>query len=265
MDQTVLITPLGWERDRASLLAQDLRVHRAYLLYRTDHMENRKFVAMVKKDLEDKGTEVKLVELNNTREFESVMLNVSKIIVEENTKQNIVYVNMSASGKIAAAATTIASMFHRDKIKSLIYVAASKYAFQEKDPMKAFNEHGLVIGMAGRYSPPLFHIERPPEPILGAIVELYESGPMKYSKLLDALTEQKVPGFESVNYPPTSDFSNRKREISKWTGRLRRRILDPAEKYIEIVSSHEGPEKVVRLTREGEHLAILTGMVSSLK
>jgi hypothetical protein len=88
---------------------------------------------------------------------------------------------------------------------------------------------------------------------------------MKYSKLLDALTEQKVPGFESVNYPPTSDFSNRKREISKWTGRLRRRILDPAEKYIEIVSSHEGPEKVVRLTREGEHLAILTGMVSSLK
>ena len=44
--------------------------------------------------------------------------------------------------------------------------------------------------------------------------------------------------------------------------------LDPADKYIEnieIVPSHEVPEKVVRLTREGEHLAILTGMVSALK
>jgi hypothetical protein len=265
MDQTVLITPLGWERDRASFLAQDLRVHKAYLLYRTDHEENHKFVDMVKKDLKEIGTEVKLVELTNTREFESVMFNVSKIIVEEHKKQNIVYVNMSASGKIAAAASTIAAMFHKDKIKSLIYVSASRYAFQDEDPKKAFNEHGLVIGTKGRYSPPLFHIERPKEPILGAIVELYEKGPMKYGKLLETLTEHKVPGFESVNYPPTSDFNNRKLQISKWTGRLRRRILDPADKYIEIVPSHEGPEKVVRLTREGEHLAILTGMVSALK
>lgn len=265
MDQTVLITPLGWERDRASFLAQDLRVHKAYLLYRTDHEENHKFVEMVKTDLERIGTEIELVKLDNSREFESVLFNISKIIVEEHSKQNIVYVNMSASGKIAAAASTIAAMFHKDKIKSLIYVAASRYAFQDKDPMKAFNEHGLVIGAKGRYSPPLFHIERPKEPILCAIVELYERGPMKYSKLLDTLAEHKVPGFESVNYPPTSDFNNRKLQISKWTGRLKRRILDPAEKYIEIVPSHEGPEKVVRLTREGEHLAILTGMVSALK
>lgn len=265
MDQTVLITPLGWERDRASLLAQDLRIHRAYLLYRTDHEENHKFVAMVKSDLEKIGTEIRLVGLDNSREFESVMLGVSKIIVEEHKQQNIVYVNMSASGKIAAAAATIAAMFHRDKIKSLIYVAASRYAFQDGEPKKAFNEHGLVIGMAGRYSPPLFHIERPPEPILSAIVELYEKGPLKYSKLLEILAEYNLPGFELVNLPPTSDFSNRKRQISKWTGRLRRRILDPAEKYIEIVPSHEGPEKVVKLTREGEHLAILTGMVSALK
>lgn len=266
MDQTVLITPLGWERDRASLLARDLRVHRAYLLYRTDHAETGKFVDMVKNDLEEIGTEVKLVELTNTREFESVMLNVSKIIVEEHKQQNIVYINMSASGKIAAAASTIASMFHRDKIKNLIYVAASGYAFQENGSTKAFDEHGLAIGTEGRYSLPLFYIERPPEPILKAIIELYEKGPMKYGKLLEVLTELRVPGFESVKIPPVNDFIKRKREISKWTGRLRRRILDPVEKlYIEIVPSHEGPEKIVRLTREGEHLAILTGMVSALK
>jgi hypothetical protein len=82
---------------------------------------------------------------------------------------------------------------------------------------------------------------------------------------LEILAKYKVSGFELVNLPPTSDFSNRKRQISKWTGRLRRRILDPAEKYIEIAPSHEGPEKIVKLTREGEHLAILTGMVSALK
>ncbi len=265
MDQTVLITPLGWERDRASLLARDLRVHRAYLLYRTDHTENNKFVNLVKKDLDDNGTEIKLVELNNTREFESVMFNVSKIIVEEHMQQNIVYVNMSASGKIAAAATTIAAMFHKDKIKSLIYVSASRYAFQDGDPAKAFKEHGLVIGMSGRYSPPLFHIERPSESILKTIIVLYEKGPMKYGKLLETLTELKVPGFEFFELPHVRDF-NRKREISKWTARLRRNILDPVEKlYIETVPSHEGPERVVRLTREGEHLAILTGMVSKLK
>lgn len=265
MDQTILITPLGWERDRASYLGQELRVHKAYLLFRTDHKENCNFANMVKKDLVDNGTKVISIYLDNNREFESVLLNVSKLIVQESEEQNIVYVNMSASGKIAAAAATIASMFHRDKIKSLIYVSAQSYSVHEKDPDKAFREHGLAIGMANRYSPPLFHIERPSEQILKTIIALYENGSMKYEELLKILKEQNVSGFESFEYPPLENFT-RKREITKWTARLRRNIVKPVENlYIKTSPSHQGPEKVLRLTREGKYLAILTGMVSSLK
>ena len=265
MDQTVLITPLGWERDRASYLGQELRVHKTYLLFRTDHKENRYFADMVKKDLIEKGTEVLSIDLDNNREFESVLMNVSKLIVQEYEEQNIIYVNMSASGKIAAAAATIASMFHRDKIKSLIYVSAQSYSVHEKNSEKAFKEHGLVIGMAKRYSPPLFHIERPSEQILKTIIALYENGPMKYEELLKTLKEQNVSGFESFEYPPLDDFT-RKREITKWTARLRRNIVKPVENlYIKTSPSYQGPLKELRLTREGKYLAILTGMVSSLK
>lgn len=264
MDQTVLITPLGWERDRASCLGEELRVHKTYLLYRTDHDENQYFADKVKEDLENQGTEVKLIELNDNCEFESVLFNVSKLIVKEYNEHNIVYVNMSASGKIAAAAATIASMFHKDKIKSLIYVSAKSYSVHQTEPEKEFRKHGLAIGMEKRYSPPLFHIERPSEPILKTIILLYEEGrPMKYEELLDALKKLNVPSFENFSY--TNDH-NRKREISKWTARLRRNVLNPIENlYIEIIPSHEGPEKLVRLTLEGKHLAILTGMVSNLK
>lgn len=265
MDQTVLITPLGWERDRASCLGQELRVHRIYLLYRTDHPENQHFADKVKEDLEIQGTEVRLVELNNNCEFESVLFNVSKLIVEEYKQKNIVYINMSASGKIAAAAATIASMFHRDEIKSLIYVSAESYSVLQKEPIEEFREHGLAIGMANRYSPPLFHIERPSESILETIVALYEYGPMKYEDLLKTLKELNVPSFKSFKYPSINDY-NRKREISKWTARLRRNILNPIEGlYIKTIPSHEGPEKLVQLTREGEYLVIFIGMVSTLK
>lgn len=266
MDQTVLITPLGWERDRASCLGQELRVHRMYLLYRTDHEENHYFADKVKKDLEDNGTEIIKVYLDNTREFESVLLNVSKLIVQEYEQQNIVYVNMSASGKIAAAAATIASMFHRDKIKSLIYFSAKSYSVHHDGKSdSAFKEHGLAIGMANRYSPPLFHIERPSESILKTIIILYKNKPLKYEELLKILKDQKIAGFESFEYPPINNYK-RKREISKWTARLRRNILNPVEDlYIKTSPSHQGPEKKVKLTREGEYLAILSGKVSSLK
>lgn len=264
MDQTVLITPLGWERDRASCLGQELRIHKAYLLYRTDHSENKYFADLVKNDLEDNGTEVIQVNLENNSEFESVLFNVSKIIVQEYAENNIIYVNMSASGKIAAAATTIASMFHREKIQSLIYVSAENYSVHHKDS-GAYKKHGLAIGMSKRYSPPLFHIERPSDPILKTIIALYENGPMKYEKILTTLKEHEVPGYESFEYPSSHKYT-RKKEISRWTARLRRNILNPVENlYIEITPSHEGPEKMVNLTREGEYLAILTGMVSSLK
>jgi hypothetical protein len=269
MDQTVIIIPLGWERDRATLLAQDLRVHRAYLLHRTDHLETVRFAGLVRKDLEACHTEVITVGLSEphtTLEFEWLLFNIARIIVDETAKKNIVYVNMSASGKVAAAAATIAAMFHKDKVKSLIYVVPSTYAVQAKDPVKTFNDHGLAKGISGRYFLPLFHMQKPPEASLQAIIAIYENGPMKYDRLLEELGKLGVEGFESIKIPPLEDPVLRKREISRWTGRLRRSAIDPVEGlYLETAPSREGPEKIVRLTREGQKLAILTGQVSTLK
>lgn len=269
MDQTVLICPLGWERDRASLLAIDLRVHRVYLLYQPEYPDTKRYADAVAKDLKGKDTEVVRIELTGavvTREFDWLLFNVARTIVDEHSKQNIIYVSMSASSKVAAAATTIAAMFHREKIKTLIYVVPSSYSIQAKDPAKSFREHGLGVGIARRYFLPLFHIERPADPILGTVISLYENGPMKYGKLLETLKAAKVPGFEGVKIPSMDEPQKRRLAISKWTARLRRNILDPVEGlYVETGRSHEGPEKLVRLTIEGQQLAILSGRVLSLR
>lgn len=269
MDQTVLIAPIGWERDRASLLALDLRVHRTYLLYQPAFLDTKRYADTISNDLEDKDVEVirkELVGPQITREFDWLLFNIAKIIVDEHTKKNTIYINMSSSNKIAAAAATIAAMFHREKIKNLIYVVPSNYSIRTENPSISFREHGLGIGMSGCQYLPLFYLERPSEPILKIIVELYEKGPMKYGHLLQELSRIRGSGFESVEIPPITDPIRRKRAISKWTVRLRRDILDPVDQlYLETVPSHEGPEKKVQLTMDGQQLAILSGMASTLK
>lgn len=264
-----MITPLGWERDRATLLALSLRVHRVHLLYRTDHEETAKFVTLVRSDLESAKTEVRTVELGgteSTREFEWLLFHVARLIVEEHERQNIVYVNMSASGKVAAAAATIAAMFHRDKVKALIHVRPSRYAVESDDVVASYREHGLAIGLGGLYYMPLFHIDRPPVGALEAAVVLYEHGPMKYATLIEQLRDRKVSGFEDFRLPPLGEAEERKKEITKWTARLKRSITEPFDgTYFETIPSRSGPDKLLRLTPQGYHLALLTGKVSKLK
>ena len=270
MEEIVHIVPLGWEIDRATEPIKKMKAHRVYLLYRDDHELIPHFIGEVKENLKAEKVEVIDVTVDGKREFEEVLLHVSRIIVNEATNHSRIHINISASGKIDAAAASLAGMYHSDKIGSLYYVVPSSYSVEEEEPKKSFMEHGLSVGMKDIYNPPNFEIKRPKPESLFVLTYLYENGPQTYKSIINALKKADYEPFNMMDIPEGSSPEmkrNAKKEINKWTMKLRRLILEGLvdEGYVQLKPSYHGKRTLVDLTKNGEYAAILSGKVSKLK
>lgn len=266
MEETVVITPLGWERSRAVLPASAdwLRAHRVYLLYRPDFRHNRAFVEKVTRDLENQNVHVQTRLVEATREFESLLVSISNIIRTESSIKNRVHINMSASGKIAAAAAFLAAAYHSDRVASVFYALPSMYTVEEPDGFRVFKEHGLSRGLARMQYLPLFKLEKPGEPGELVLAELYRKGPLSYTDILRIVQAARVEGFEDFELAQSRKGRIGKSAVKeKWIARLRRLVVNElaGDGYIRLRPSHEGRKVLVETSEMGNYAAMLSGLV----
>lgn len=264
MEETVVVTPVGWERSRAVLPAEWLRAHRVYLLYRPDFRHNRTFIEKAARDLGEKNVDVQTRQVEATREFESLLVSMSRIVREESLQRNRVHINISASGKIAAAAAFLTAAYHSERIASVFYAQPSAYTVEEPKGTGSFKEQGLSTGLARMQYLPRFALEKPDEAGEVVLAEVYRRGPLAYVELLQFLHTARVEGFEEFEAGSVGKKRTREREsLEKWIARLRRQVLNElvGKGYIRPKPSHEGRKILFEATEKGMYAAMLSGLV----
>jgi len=146
MKEIVHIIPLDHEIDSAVRPFDELKANRVYLLaatetfgkYSEEMIERQKYyLNIVKEKLEEKGIQVQSCNIDISN-LVQMMEKVAEIIREEKERNNLVYVNISASGRFDSAGTTIAAMYGGAIV---YYVLADRYS-ENAEEMK---KHGINI------------------------------------------------------------------------------------------------------------------------
>lgn len=264
VEETIVITPLGWERTRAVLPAEWLRAHRVYILFRPDFRYNRGFVEKVAQDLRAKNVEVLTRQVEATREFESLLVSMSNIVRAEWSQKNRVHINISSSGKIAAAAAFLTAAYHSERVASVFYALPSKYTVEDEEGFRSFMEQGLSLGLARMQYLPLFKLEKPNETGEVVLADLYRRGPLSYVDILQILQANRIGGFERFELaPPRARKRGAEASREKWIARLKRQVLNELLKdgYVRLKPSHEGRKILIETTDMGKYAAMLSGLV----
>lgn len=270
LERIVHVVPLGWERARAVRPIVEMRAHRVYLLTRTDSPENGRFLGLVRKGIagEVPDSEVRTVPIPADREFEGVLLHTARTITVEFEAGNRVHLNMSASGKIAAAAATLAGMYHSEKVGHIYYARQEGYTVLADDPRTTFQVEGLSIGYKGTDVLPRFPLSRLRDASVRSLAYLYEKGP---SSILDVMRNLRQGDLDPFGDMPSIKSTRKARgdegeaELVAWSARFRRLVLSEVVPQF-VTLGPRGPKgKKLILTRDGEFQAIISGRVSELR
>lgn len=197
------------------------------------------------------------------------MYEVSNIIVKHKKLKDIIYVNMSSSGKIEAAAVTMASLYHSDKVNGLLYVTPENYTVNTENPEEEFKNHGLSFGMQKFSDLPMFQILKPQSLVEAVISIIHNHGPKKFKELLELLSSRNFKGFgtylkekEELN-SQDRNFETLKNFTNKWNNKLKRHILRPGTKYF--IEIENGRDKIIGINEEGIRIARLSGKASQFE
>jgi len=258
MEEIVHIIPLGYEIDRAVKPfegSSGLKANRVYLLSPVGVTEvptpiaekHGRYLKTVQERLESLGIKVIVVPTNIIDIFE-VLKQVSCIIREEEEKKNMVYVNMSSSGRLTSVAATLAGMVHGVKV---YYVESNDYA--DNDPR--MEEHGYTIVEIPkiRYLEN-FQINLPDETQMKVLVRLQQRGKMRTLDIIEYLRSECFPDFAA--YYPNLNRNEKSRLIMK----LNRNILDKLERQGLIRRNKLGREKEFEITEAGKYIGSISGL-----
>lgn len=240
----VHIAPVGFEIDRVVEPLIRMEADKVYLFAeKTENAEKlQHFIDEIIKRLEkesikyeQRGWELPKIELYTTlREYR-------RIIDEE--KDNNIFINVSTGSKIHAIAGMISSMiFKQDELEIMpYYVIPEKYA---ESP--SANEQ-YTTGCKEIKTLPNYHIEKPPNEIMEvlAIIAKIKEKVITKKILIEALEEDHIP------LTATAD-KNSKNDAGKYNA-LRRKYLEPLEKwkYIKIDDKSKRPR--IEITEEGRN------------
>lgn len=270
MERLVHVVPLGWEKDRAVKPILEMRAHRVYLLSRTDNDHNRRFLDLVRKGLveEVEDREIREVPIDAEREFESILLEVAKAIVNEHAAGSRVHLNMSAGGKIAAAGATLVGMYHSDKIGQIYYAKLKDYTVLAKNPKASFRANGLSIGYGGLQILPRFPLRRMREASVRTLAHLYNKGPSSILGVMKELEAAGVAPFDDL--PAIADTRKARgpkgeKDLITWSARFRRLVLQEVLPTYVTLGARTANGKRLTLTRDGEFQALISGLVPRLR
>lgn len=262
IEEIVHIIPLGYEIDRAIKPFEKFKANRVHLLvipesdqYPPDMVRKQiHFLDIVRKALEEKGIEVHVrdVDLFNMLE---VMKNVSGIILEEISHNNIVYVNMSSCGRLTSVGTTLAAMTHNARI---YYVVADRYSKTEKEELT----HGLsVCEKLSVVFLENFRLRLPDEASLKILVKLCrEERGSKTVDVMDFLRESGVQDFEE-DYKDLEVKKERRRVQISHLMKLNKKYLEKLERSGYILREKVGRYNTIKITESGKYVAHISGLL----
>jgi len=261
IEEIVHIVPLGHEIDRATLPFEKLRANRVHLLavvesekYSPEMLDKQKdFLSSVKKKLEEKGIEVQFSNIDMFDILE-VMKNVSAIIMKEKSERNIVYVNISACGRLSSVGTALAAMAHDARV---YYVVADRYSKTEDEELK----HGLSIcEKLDMIFLENFKFALPDATDLMVLVKLCEKERgMKTNEIIDFLRQRSVEGYEK-DYKELFGEKRRKLYIA-YLMKLNKGILNRLEKDGYITREKTGRYNTIKITESGKYVAHISGLL----
>lgn len=257
-EEIVHVIPLGHEIDRAVRPFDRLKANRVHLLgvtetfekYSEDMIEKQRYyLNVVREKLEEKGIQVQCVNIDMFNLLE-VMGKVAEIIWEEKERNNLVYVNMSACGRLNSVGATLAAMVHGAKV---YYVVADGYSKDEEERRK----HGISICRDLRLkSLENFKIHLPDETGQKILVKLcLEPKGMKTREIIDFLNKEGVEGFESQYKNLT------RKQMQKYLMKLNRGILDKLHGNGYITRVRLGRYNTIKITESGRYIAYISGLV----
>jgi hypothetical protein len=271
MEQRVHIVPMGWERDRIVLPIRAWSPDRVHLLGIADDDRSRAFLDLVRTDLMDlaERDDLRFVAIDRARAFDSYLMEAARVVTRESNAGNRVFVNISGSGNIAAAAMTLVGMYHMDRIGGLYYSMPQGYSVGAE---ASFSERGLSYGYAGNVDLPRFHLQRPRAATQRALAVLYEAGPLPLEVLIHRLHDLGVEPFDALDVPRATPSGvgarlERNRKLQAWLQRLRRLVLNEAIRDGLVTQTERGRDLRVRveLTSEGNFHALISGHVEGLR
>lgn len=261
IEEIVHIVPLGHEIDRAVKPFDKFKANRVYLLavienmkYTTMMLDKQKyFLDVVHAKLEQKDMKVycKNVDMFDILE---VMKVISGIILEEKQRKSIIYLNMSACGRLTSIGATLAAMAHNARV---YYVVADRYSETEKEE----RIHGLsicdnirVIFLEN------FRLQLPDQAGVKTLVRLCEEEKgMKTKEIMDFLRKNGVEGFEK-DYE-TMIGEEKRQTQQRYLIRLNKQILEKLERSGYIKREKLGRYNTIRITGSGRYVAHISGLM----
>jgi len=263
IESTVHIIPLGHEIDRAIIPFKTTKADHVYLVTGLEEPTNAKvdmskqqqyFTEKVTNELNKMGIKVtcRHVDLFDLRD---VMKTISKIIIEEKTKDNRIFVNMSAAGRLTSVAATLTGMVHDVQV---YYVHADKYPDDKESRMA----HGLSICNSGEISRLTNFQIVMPDPI-GKEILLFLCKIGKRARMKDIqemLRLKNIEGFEE-ECEKIKQINKRRSIQSRQLMKLDKTILAKLERNGFIMRTKEGRVTYISLTESGNYAAHISGML----
>ncbi len=262
IERTVHIIPLGHEIDRAIIPFETIKADHVYLVTGLEETEvrvdmskqQRYFTEKVRTKLKDMGIKVTCRHVD-LFDLKDVMKTISKIIIEEKAKDNRIFVNMSAAGRLTSVAATLAGMVHDVQV---YYVQADKYPDDKKSRM----QHGLSICDTGEITRLINFQIVMPDPV-GKEILLFLCKTGKRARMKDIqemLRLKNVEGFEE-NYETIKPANKRRSIHSRQLMKLDKTILAKLERNGFTSRVKEGRVTYISLTESGNYAAHISGML----
>jgi len=255
----VHIVPLGFEIDRAVVPFEKFPANRVYLLvtpeepdYPEEKKEQLHCLNEVVRKLKEKKIEVITMEVD-CFDIKELMNTVSSLILQEKEKKNVVYVNMSAGGKLSAVGASLAAMAHNAKV---YYASASGYSKTDQDR----KQHGLAIclkpeGMILEN----FQIKLPEEAGKIVLTSIWQNNKksMNTEEILTLLISKGIEIF--VDEKKARSREEQRRVQQKNRVNLNKNVLDKLERNDYIKREKIGRLNKISLTESGEYMANIIG------
>ncbi|WP_440946249.1 HFX_2341 family transcriptional regulator domain-containing protein [Methanosarcina sp. T3] len=255
MEEIVHIIPLASEIDMAVKPFDKMRANKVYLLHtrpvskKFGSRSHEYFLQEVKNRLEQKNMEVITVESDLSDPL-PLLSTISDIIVQEKKENNLVYVNMSASGKLTAVSSTFAAMHH--DVKVYYVYADGGYSKNEEELL----EHGSSIVKELKYFILTnFTIDIPTGAKSVFLTELYLKKKMTTNDIINMIKEGKLQGFEDLN----ESLGGKQRTSSNMLVRINRGLLNELKRNGYILIEKRGRNNIISITDKGKYAACLIG------
>ena len=259
MEQIVHIVPLGYEIDRAVKPFESpngFKANHIYLLtgFKPQSPQDeiaekhRYYYETVKTKLEKLGIKTTLIQTSHI-DFFDVLSKVSYLIKHEQTKGNLVYVNVSSAGRLTAIGTAIAAMAHGAKT---YYIESTDYS----DTPEKWREHGLtIVEDPTTMFLEQFKFQQPNDLQQKTLVQLYNKQQMTTLEIIQYLSD-----IDSTLFPPNYNQMTRSQKITL-NMKVSRRILNHLETANYIKKEKHGRKNYYLLTESGKNMAALSGQI----